>query len=1252
MSASISGRQQGQEVVVEDNINDLEPTVALNKLFLRSLDNVAQAKAHFPPQVASCLDGIPIKLKDAYFRLQIWWHDMNAESDQKLTFEKILSFEHCLPSERVREILQKFQDEFGMIQDLLANLASVSEIDDELLAPLRDACNRVMDLVLDLVDLSDVIGTEQALRLHDGPKRAFIEHIIATESAFRQSHLKKAKGIQSKVSDDPIAEDTSSVLHEHQSALSASHEVKPWAPKYMLTIDGGGVGGLSSLIVLETLMDMLKDLEAANDPSDIPNPLNVCHYFDYVVGIDTGGMIAMMLSRLRMSIKECIVAYKRWGWESRKRELASFLASTDDGPFLQEEPAMCRTMLYVCRAGETAMSPTFLNSFQDGEQQSVDVELRQAARATSAAPTYSKPLSINGEEYTGGSLRNNHLETLAFEKVRRLSQREEEGRGHVAMLLSLGSESNGRRGKFKRWLGSIPRLVKDSRRSSDLTVEGHDLSKYAEMVDNRLHYERLNVRLGRFGLFQNESIDDIEAEVRMFLKKSDVRFRMLQCAETLFTARKNRAQTDRWKLYYGISKEHEPRALNVSDEGQSARAQERKRQITRSQNQNPPPVIRDPDPTVPLFPRTIPAQVYYHVDERGISAESSFHTFDWTVPEAYKDLDPIKNRSEAWAGGEFAPTTLYTRTVSCRVKGPPELPNDEHYAILDNMHFDFKALSENAIVQICDFIHQHPKARFSLEVYWDCGYVKLKKSERQSYAGMVKSELKRKVKVNFLGLEYIPCCDVDALLSLEVVERIAEEDTKLQLDQAACKALITKVLNKASKLFAICVYLRLDMEYLRHLINDHGCSDEPSEHPNDNTHVGCHKEDCDTDTHDVIGCLPKFFARKVIRNLKHHNLSDDDVLPLCHTGDKDRTGRPRLSWLGGGASGKVYKVTIERSHQYVSGDPDCEFAVKEFSRHESFEREKAMLLKFAGISHDHIVGHIMSWTQHHKSYVLYDKARCDLRHFIQNTQSPSLTTPVVLWFLHQLKGLATAVKHVHSLEENDPEHRHNNIKPEKILVFEKHEGQYRSFKFSNLGQGVLNNATGSKVHWGDEWDGWDEVDLGTRAYWPPEAYKMRGTRVASRPIDMWGLGCIFLELLLWLSGFYLYGEEAWFPEGPSNFPGYGSIDVFWSEEPGGFDKGSSNLKPVVERALQELDRIFAGMQAFQNTIVAIRQLLRIDPKLRWKATELADWMDQILRQVEADSKETNIPDYYQRQYRKNRAESDLGKTPLSVWLNC
>lgn len=93
-----------------------------------------------------------------------------------------------------------------------------------------------MDLVLDLVDLSDVIGTEQALRLHDGPKRALIEHIIATESAFRQSHLKKAKGIQSKVSDDSIAKDTSNVLHEHQSALSASHEVKPWAPKYMLTI--------------------------------------------------------------------------------------------------------------------------------------------------------------------------------------------------------------------------------------------------------------------------------------------------------------------------------------------------------------------------------------------------------------------------------------------------------------------------------------------------------------------------------------------------------------------------------------------------------------------------------------------------------------------------------------------------------------------------------------------------------------------------------------------------------------------------------------------------------------------------------------------------------------------------------------------------------------------------------------------------------------------------------------------------------
>jgi len=67
----------------------------------------------------------------------------------------------------------------------------------------------------------------------------------------------------------------------------------------LLALDGGGVRGLSSLMILRQLM-------AAVDPASPPKP---CDYFDLIGGTSTGGLIAVMLGRLRMTVDECITAY-------------------------------------------------------------------------------------------------------------------------------------------------------------------------------------------------------------------------------------------------------------------------------------------------------------------------------------------------------------------------------------------------------------------------------------------------------------------------------------------------------------------------------------------------------------------------------------------------------------------------------------------------------------------------------------------------------------------------------------------------------------------------------------------------------------------------------------------------------------------------------------------------------------------------------------------------------------------------------
>ena len=67
----------------------------------------------------------------------------------------------------------------------------------------------------------------------------------------------------------------------------------------LLALDGGGVRGLSSLMILRRLM-------AAVDLDAPPRP---CDYFDMIGGTSTGGLIAIMLGRLRMTVDECIDAY-------------------------------------------------------------------------------------------------------------------------------------------------------------------------------------------------------------------------------------------------------------------------------------------------------------------------------------------------------------------------------------------------------------------------------------------------------------------------------------------------------------------------------------------------------------------------------------------------------------------------------------------------------------------------------------------------------------------------------------------------------------------------------------------------------------------------------------------------------------------------------------------------------------------------------------------------------------------------------
>jgi hypothetical protein len=95
----------------------------------------------------------------------------------------------------------------------------------------------------------------------------------------------------------------------------------------LLSLDGGGVRGVSSLMILEAIMKKVWKIE--NPQADYPDEgVKVHQYFQLAAGTSTGGLAAVMLFRLRMHVPEAVKAYegfaeavfepKIFGWPFKK----------------------------------------------------------------------------------------------------------------------------------------------------------------------------------------------------------------------------------------------------------------------------------------------------------------------------------------------------------------------------------------------------------------------------------------------------------------------------------------------------------------------------------------------------------------------------------------------------------------------------------------------------------------------------------------------------------------------------------------------------------------------------------------------------------------------------------------------------------------------------------------------------------------------------------------------------------------------
>ncbi|TRM59210.1 acyl transferase/acyl hydrolase/lysophospholipase [Schizophyllum amplum] len=177
----------------------------------------------------------------------------------------------------------------------------------------------------------------------------------------------------------------------------------------LLALDDGGIRGISMLLLLRGIFNRIQRA------TGLPSPPLPCEYFDIIAGSGTGGFIALLLGRLRLSIENAIECYTRvvsqvfsqikvdgsfktTPFEKVLKEICDRFGDGEDTPIQENPPIQCKT--FVCaRESRGAGNVVFrkLRTYTHPTERSVRCTLLEAVRATMGHSVFFKPLSVTKE---------------------------------------------------------------------------------------------------------------------------------------------------------------------------------------------------------------------------------------------------------------------------------------------------------------------------------------------------------------------------------------------------------------------------------------------------------------------------------------------------------------------------------------------------------------------------------------------------------------------------------------------------------------------------------------------------------------------------------------------------------------------------------------------------------------------------------------------------------------------------------------
>ncbi|KAH6697289.1 hypothetical protein F5X68DRAFT_238664 [Plectosphaerella plurivora] len=361
--------------------------------------------------------------------------------------------------------------------------------------------------------------------------------------------------------------------------------------------------------------------------------------------------------------------------------------------------------------------------------------------------------------------------------------------------------------------------------------------------------------------------------------------------------------------------------------------------------------------------------------------------------------------------------------------------------------------------------------------------------------------------------KFVPADVIESLTSREAVEA----ELKRLLRDSYSPSLLAYVLEKPAKK----VFLTLLLQHLERA----GMSDEHLPIEEDATEVDIGEDEFDTiytrrsmnpesklpiDWDELLKHIPggklAFFISKqwlfiapVFTGVKfRHQLNGECPLPFLKTFPGQK----------GGYFSSITKASIHVAHQK---NAEVFVALKRIDpEHGSYFLGESKALQIAQkIPNPHLITPIAAYIREGDNVFVFPWADGgNLReHWATETSWPLREPTQMLWVLRQMCGIAHALKDLHHVNC-----RHGDLKPENVLHFK--DGAHRgTIRIADVGLAKSHIALTQQRLVNKQIT---NTKTGTIRYLSPEFGR---DEQISRLMDVWALGCVFVEYLIWLEKF-------------------------------------------------------------------------------------------------------------------------------------